>query len=112
MVAARARAAGLDAAATAKLVLSVNELAANSLRHGGGQGTIRLWQDRDALLCEVRDGGHITGPALLGRHIPTLTQVGGRGLWLVNQLCDLVQIRSSPAGTAVRLHMRLSRTAS
>ena len=33
-------------------------------------------------------------------------QPGGYGLWLANQLCDLVQIRSLPAGTAVRLHMR------
>ena len=31
----------------------------------------------------------------------------GRGLWLANQLCNLVQIRSSPEGTTVRLHMRL-----
>ena len=27
----------------------------------------------------------------------------GRGLWLANHLCDLLQIRSSPQGTAVRL---------
>jgi anti-sigma regulatory factor (Ser/Thr protein kinase) len=32
---------------------------------------------------------------------------GGRGLWLANQLCDLVQIRSGARGTVVRLHMRL-----
>jgi hypothetical protein len=29
----------------------------------------------------------------------------GRGLWLVNQLCDLVQIRSGPSGTTIRVHM-------
>ena len=28
-----------------------------------------------------------------------------RGFWVVNQLCDLVQVRSTPAGSAVRLHM-------
>jgi hypothetical protein len=32
---------------------------------------------------------------------------GGRGLWVVQQVCDLVQIRTSPAGTAIRLHMHL-----
>jgi anti-sigma regulatory factor (Ser/Thr protein kinase) len=31
---------------------------------------------------------------------------GGYGLWLANQVCDLVQVRSSPAGTTVRLHVR------
>ena len=32
---------------------------------------------------------------------------GGRGLWLVNHLCDLVQVRSSQAGNVIRLHMSL-----
>jgi anti-sigma regulatory factor (Ser/Thr protein kinase) len=35
-------------------------------------------------------------------------QTGGRGLWLANQLCDLVELRSGPVETVVRLHMRLS----
>lgn len=107
LVVHHARRAGLDATTTANLVLSANELATNSLRHGGGQGTIRLWQDRDGLVCEVRDAGQIDGPVLLGRQLPTLDQIGGRGLWLANQLCDLVQIRSTAAGTTVRLHMDL-----
>jgi anti-sigma regulatory factor (Ser/Thr protein kinase) len=33
--------------------------------------------------------------------------MSGRGLWLVDQLCDRVQIRSSREGSAVRLEMRL-----
>jgi hypothetical protein len=28
-----------------------------------------------------------------------------RGLWMVNQMCDLVQLRSSPGGTLVRIHL-------
>ena len=43
----------------------------------------------------------------LGRERPAAGQVGGHGLWLANQLCDLVQVRSFPTGSAVRLHMRL-----
>lgn len=31
-----------------------------------------------------------------------------RGLWMANQVCDLVRIRSGETGTAVRLHMSLS----
>ena len=31
-----------------------------------------------------------------------------RGLWLVNHLCDLVQIRSTPNGTIVRVRARLT----
>jgi len=87
-----------------RLVLAVNELASNSVRYGGGGGTLRLWSEPQTLVCEVRDGGHIEQP-LAGRIRPTAGQHGGRGLWLVNQLCDLVQIRSTPSGTVVRLHM-------
>ena len=39
-----------------------------------------------------------------GRHLPAWDDVGGRGLWLANQLCDLVQIRSRATGTTVRIH--------
>jgi hypothetical protein len=42
----------------------------------------------------------------VGRTPPSPDQRAGRGLWLANQLCDLVQIRSTEAGTVVRLHMR------
>jgi anti-sigma regulatory factor (Ser/Thr protein kinase) len=34
---------------------------------------------------------------------PAPDREGGRGLYLVNQLCDLVQVRSSDQGTTVRV---------
>jgi anti-sigma regulatory factor (Ser/Thr protein kinase) len=96
----------LDTSRTEDLVLAVNELATNSVRHGGGTGTLRMWTEPDMLLCEVEDRGHITEP-LVGRNPPVSTQVTGRGLWVVNHLCDLVQIRSGPSGSVIRIHMRL-----
>jgi hypothetical protein len=54
----------------------------------------------------VQDRGHIREP-LIGRTRPGLEQPTGRGLWVVNHLCDLVQIRSAPTGSVVRVHMRL-----
>jgi anti-sigma regulatory factor (Ser/Thr protein kinase) len=98
--------AGLSAQRVSDLVAAVNEVATNSVRHGGGRGRLRLWNEPGALVCEVRDAGHIEDP-LVGRIQPRRGQIGGYGLWLTNQLCDLVQIRSQPTGTAVRLHMRL-----
>jgi anti-sigma regulatory factor (Ser/Thr protein kinase) len=86
-------------------VLAVNELATNSVRHGGGQGVVRLWTDDDALICEVVDGGRIAEP-LAGRQRPSDGQMGGHGLWLVNQVCDLVQVRAFATGGVVRMHMR------
>jgi anti-sigma regulatory factor (Ser/Thr protein kinase) len=95
----------LGAAPTEELVLAVNELATNSIRYGGGGGRLLLWRESEALVCEVQDDGHIQDP-LSGRSPPAPNQHSGRGLWLVHQLCDHVQIHSTPAGTAVRVHKR------
>lgn len=97
--------AGLAAERIEDLVLVANELATNSVLYGGADGTARIWCDDDALICEVRDAGIIHDP-LIGRLEPGTTQQGGRGLWMANQLCDLVQVRSSSAGTVVRIHLR------
>lgn len=86
------------------LVLAVNEVAGNSIRHGGGRGSLRIWDDHGTVVCEVADGGRI-GEPLVGRNRPTLEQQTGRGLWLANQLCDLVQLRSYDSGVVVRVHM-------
>ena len=102
----RATALGIDRDRASDLALAVHEIAVNSLRHGGGRGTLRMWSDDVALVCEVRDSGRIDQP-LVGRIRPTPSQRSGRGVWLANQLCDLVQVRSSAAGTTVRMHMAL-----
>jgi anti-sigma regulatory factor (Ser/Thr protein kinase) len=97
---------GLPADRVDDLVLAASELAANSVVHGGGTGSLRLWRDGDRLVVEVEDKGVIDEP-LVGRIRPDQTQLSGRGLWLANQLCDLVQIRSGMHGTCVRLHSAL-----
>jgi anti-sigma regulatory factor (Ser/Thr protein kinase) len=94
--------AGLGRDRTTDLALAATEVATNSVRHGGGRGVLRLWQQGDAVVCEFTDRGRITDP-LAGRRVPPLADEGGRGLWLANQLCDLVQIRSGDSGTVVRL---------
>jgi anti-sigma regulatory factor (Ser/Thr protein kinase) len=83
------------------LVLAVDELVTNSLRHGGGSGILRTWREGAEVVCEVADSGTISDP-LVGRIRPPLDQPGGRGLWIANHFCDLLQIRSSSAGTVVR----------
>jgi anti-sigma regulatory factor (Ser/Thr protein kinase) len=104
MVQAWARAAGVDPVRAEDLVLAVNELATNSIRHGGGRGILRAWREPDSFVCEVTDAGRIDDP-LAGRSVPDDGRRCGRGLWLVNQLCDLVQLRSLRDGCAVRLHV-------
>jgi anti-sigma regulatory factor (Ser/Thr protein kinase) len=106
-VSAWAGEAGLIGGRASDLVMAANEIATNSLRYGGGRGTLLVWRHHESVLCEVRDGGRITNP-MVDRVRPDQLSSGGRGLWLANQLCDLVQIRSGGAGTVVRLHMRLA----
>ena len=66
-----------------------------------------VWATRGEIICQVNDTGQITDP-LAGRlRRDPAAAVGGQGLWVVQQACDLVQIRTSPAGTAIRLHMHL-----
>ena len=106
VVAQRGERAGLSPSRTQDLVLAANEVAANSLRHGGGRGVLRVWREEDAVACEVTDRGHIADP-LVGRRPPGLGQVGGWGVWIAHQICDLVQVRTTPRGTVVRLTMRV-----
>ena len=102
-VRAHAVCAGMDAERTDDLVLAVHEVAVNSVRHGRGASELRIWEEHHALVCEVRGGGRIVDP-MVGRRLPAVGDEFGRGLWMANQLCDLVQVRSGKTGTTVRIH--------
>ncbi|GAA1153231.1 anti-sigma factor RsbA family regulatory protein [Kribbella jejuensis] len=88
------------------LSLALHEICTNSIRFGGGRGRLAVWIASGALICDVTDGGRIDN-LLVGRVLPPLDGLGGRGVWLANQLCDLVQLRSGDDFTQVRLHTRL-----
>lgn len=103
-VLAMAQANGVNADRTDDLVAAVGEAMANSVCHAGGHGTISLWFEGHRLVCEVRDSGNLGDP-LVGRRKPSIEDTHGRGVWLMNQLCELVQIRPVPGGLAVRLHI-------
>ncbi|CAM5283841.1 anti-sigma factor RsbA family regulatory protein [Streptomyces pilosus] len=102
-----AQKAGLSSNRHTDWLLAVNEATGNSVRHGGGQGTLRLWRTADTLIAEVRDRGRLTD-ALVGRRRPDpLSPFGGRGVWMMHQLCDLVEMRTPPSGLIVRMHLAL-----
>ncbi|MGH3170932.1 MAG: anti-sigma factor RsbA family regulatory protein [Trebonia sp.] len=106
LVSARAWEAGLPEVKASDLVLAVSEVAANTLRHAQSEGTLSIWRDDLEIVCEVRDPGVITDP-LVGRRRPAPDAGGGHGLWLVHQVCDLVEMRSGAGGTTIRMHMSL-----
>jgi len=101
----RAGQCGLPADRADNLTLAVSELTANTLRHSPDGGTLRIWQTPAELICQISDQGWIEDP-LAGRR-PPVSDEGGQGLWLVNEVCDLVERRSGPSGTTIRLHMSL-----
>ena len=103
-IARHAAAEGMAPERINELLLAANEITTNSLVHGGGSGTVALWREHDAIVCEVRDRGRLTDP-LAGRRRPSHGGHGGRGLWTANQLADLLQIRALAEGTVVRIHM-------
>jgi anti-sigma regulatory factor (Ser/Thr protein kinase) len=107
-VASRARSAGLTPPRLLDLVLAISELAANTFRHTDGGGTLHVWQSAEEIICQVADSGHFTDP-LAWHRAQAHDLLGGNGLWLVNQVCDLVQARTGRAGTIIRLHMGLHR---
>jgi anti-sigma regulatory factor (Ser/Thr protein kinase) len=96
--------AGLSRGRIVDLAVAANEIASNSLIHGGGRGVLRIWRQGRRVVCEIADRGRLDDP-LADRELPSPESTSGRGLWIANQLCDLVQIRSFPTGTVVRLHM-------
>src|SRR5215216_6894285 len=97
-----AYAAGLGSDKISDLASTARRLAVASLGRGATQGTVRIWHSPQALVCEVCDDTLIDD-VLIGRR--SLHADGPDGLWQANELCDLVQVRSGPAGTTVRLHM-------
>ena len=98
---------GLPAERVTDLLIAVSEIGGNSIIHGRAGATLLTWIEDGWLVCEIRDKGHITDP-LAGRVPPPLMTESGRGLLMVNYLCDLVQLKTGPTGTAIRLWMNLS----
>ena len=94
--------AGLSQQRTDDLMLVVSELASNGIRHGQPPRTLAIWRSSGVVTCEARNDGELTD-VMVGRRRPEPEQLSGRGVWIMHQVCDLVQIRSSQGSTVVRL---------
>lgn len=105
-VAAQARECGLDEDSVGDLVIAVNEIATNGVRHGSPTAELRMWTAGDHVIAEVRDWGHWI-PSSAGEEPPSSDAEGGMGLWVTRQICSAVHITPVESGTVVRLEMPL-----
>lgn len=85
------------------LSLALDELIANASEHGSPPITVETWYDGRIVLA-VTDRGPGFDPRLPSR-VPETASDGGRGLWIVRQLADHVEIDSSAKGTTVRVEL-------
>jgi len=85
------------------LTVAVSELATNTLQHTHGAGRVRVQAAGGRIRCEVIDGG---AARQFGRSMPAPHEPRGRGLAIVERVCDSVEVTREADGTHVRLTMR------
>jgi anti-sigma regulatory factor (Ser/Thr protein kinase) len=103
LVTSTAVSSGLPGSRADELALAVNEIASNAVVHGRLPATLRIWEGRGKLTCEVSDAGDGIDDALAGQLTPPPAGIGGRGIWLARMLCDAVEIRNG-IGCTVSIH--------
>lgn len=103
-VSSRAVALGLEPARADLLTLAVNELATNTLQYTHEGGQVELWTDGGELVCDVVDRGPVR---TFGRGMPPAEAIRGRGLAIVELVCDHVAAFASARGTVVRMRLGL-----
>ena len=88
------------------LVFAVNEAITNAIRHGDSSDRVvtRVWRADGRVVSEVATTTRVDDP-YAGRRRPPTDALDGRGLWLINQLCDLVELRCDDDGMRLRLHI-------
>ncbi|GLY77306.1 sensor histidine kinase [Actinoallomurus iriomotensis] len=97
---------GISSARLHDLLVATTEVATNAIRHGLPPVTCRTWADNGDVVVDVTDGGHWTPEGLPGFLPPDPFVRAGFGLWGVRMLCPLVQLRTGPGGTDIRLRVR------
>ena len=84
------------------VLLVVHEAIVNAHSHAGGPPQVRVWFEGDTICVELSDAGP-------GFDVPQATPMpdpraeSGRGLWLMRQMADQVEVRRDPSGSRLRL---------
>ncbi|MFI7422358.1 ATP-binding protein [Nonomuraea sp. NPDC049684] len=100
---------GLSGERLDNFVLAVNEAVTNVLDHGGGTGTVLARTDSGGVTVEIADeSGRLSAAHLAAAEHGRAHSAGfGFGLWLIQHLCDRVELDQSPQGSRLLLHMNV-----
>ena len=91
---------------TSRVLLAASEAISNAIDHGSGPGGIvhvRLRADAEHAELSVRDEGRGAprAPLVLPDAAPPPTSINGRGLIILERLCDHLELRPAGTGTEV-----------
>ncbi|GAA4618549.1 hypothetical protein GCM10023195_83450 [Actinoallomurus liliacearum] len=87
------------------LVIAVNEIATNAVRHGSSHAELHMWTENGRVIAEIHDSGTWTLLADPGGSPPPPEAEGGMGIWVARQICSAVHISTGISGTVVRLEL-------
>ncbi len=94
----------LTGEALALWTVAVEEIAGYVLSHGSGCAAIRVWEQRESIVCEVHDPGGSLTDRFIGYRPPSARTNARRRALARAQVCDHVDIRSGATGYTLRLH--------
>jgi hypothetical protein len=87
------------------LVLAVSEVGAYLKGRWPASAAVRLWEQPGAVVCEFRQPGASISDPFVGLRPAELVPGDGDGLWLTNQICDWMEIRSGADGCTIQLQV-------
>jgi hypothetical protein len=104
-IASRADAYGVTGDRAEMLILAVSEVGAYLKNQGPGAAAVRAWEQPGAVVCDFRQPGTSISDPFLGLRPASLEPGADDGLWLANQICDWMDIRSDADGCAIQLQV-------
>jgi anti-sigma regulatory factor (Ser/Thr protein kinase) len=89
----------------ADVAVAFTELVANAQQHGDPPYVVEAWWDGRLIIEVANRGTGLDHARALNPGPPAVDEVRGRGLWLVRNLVDVVDVRTGAERTVVRVEL-------